>query len=187
MEYLQKRFDSFTKPNKQKGWLRVHTNFKEINGKSFYGDYDPPNRDNPDAIGELAHSNEIMTQRGYAGAFFDRGLEGIEGFLFKDGEPPLPVSLKEFSGNFNTIMEDIEKTAQDIRNNIDKYNDLVKLGDEANTLFDIRISSISKEDFKNLLENDSRFQSLKDTFGEIVFTFEDGSTLKYNSNLEEIP
>jgi hypothetical protein len=179
LDYLKTTFNNVSTEAKKKGFFNKHFNPQDVGGKKLFGDF----------VGdEIGHTTDIMTQKGYTSAFFEKNAPGIEGFLFKSGSSPLPVSLKNLpNANFNTIIGEVDDVVSKVNSNISRYKGSLITGSNSNTLFELKIGQFTKAEFKNLLDtNPNKFlnnSSTKNMFNEVKFIFNDGSVLRYDTGL----
>lgn len=179
IDYLKSTFEGLSTETKKIGFFNAHFNPQDVGGKKLFGDF----------VGdEVNHTVDIMNQKGYTSAFFEKDAPGIEGFLFKNGSNPSAVSLKNLqNSNFNTIIEEIDDVVNKINANINRYKGTLVKGSNSNTIFELKIGQYAKSEFMNLLEaNPTKFLNNNKTkymFEEVKFIFNDGSTLRYDVSL----
>lgn len=175
LDYFKFAFNNAAeKTAKRKGWLRNHIKPHKTHSNMF-GKYDGD---------EISQTLDIMALKGYDFSFYVDKAKGIEGFLFKTGKEPLPISLKKLpTGNPNQVFEEIS----DVQNKIDKYvseyQGAVKIKSEEtptnnpNTFLYIEMESLGTKPILDILQNYPNSLPSADIFAEVIIKGNDQKSI----------
>lgn len=177
LKYVGRKFEISSNNNERQKLIdNVFSNPQVIGGKKLYGDYKK-------ISDEVTQTVKVMDRINAKSSYFQKAEQGIEGMIYKYNGEVVPVSLKNLRNQLvcNRAIKEIGENYEQIISGVEenKYGGAVRIGTNPNTILDVEIPKIGKQDMINYLKsNPNALNFGPSAYSEISLECQGGQIIK---------